>query len=173
MSGSGMATTTRDEIRRTVDTLFLDEYGNAALTLVVDGTSVAVQRPNYKPPRRSKKAFVVLGVDFDKPQHYFGGAIEKGHVRASVLVPSQQGSGFALAVCAELDKRLANKVHEVRADPTRRDDERESPTDGEADHDILSNSGLQVFASSVETIGIVGDNTDFFRVEWSAPYMAG
>ena len=162
-----MATVTRDEIRRTVDKQFPDQ------TVTVSGVTVAVQRPNYKPPRRSKKAFVVLGVDFDKPQHYFGGAVEKGHIRASVLTPAQQGSGFALEVCAELDGKLQNTVHEVQADATRRDDERKSPTEGDADHDILSNSGLQVFASSVETIGIVGDNTDFFRVEWSAPYMAG
>ena len=119
----------------------------AARYIEVGGEQVAVHRTNYQ-PKSTKEQFIVVGVDFGKPEMQYGGAIERGMVRIAVIVPSHRGSGLALRICDKLDELLGRGT--------------------------IVGTSTQLFASQVSTIGMAaGDNVGYFRVDWSAPYMHG
>ena len=138
----------REAVREDIDTLFPNQALTFASRVTGRTEKFPVRRPNYT-PRTGKEQFIVIGIDYGKPAQMYGGVIERGSVIVAVMVPFGMGGGYALEVCAELDRIMPRgTIHET---------------------------ATQLQASEVNTIGRldVGDNTSFFRVDWSAPYMRG
>ena len=107
---------------------------------------------NYKTTKKDKQ-FLFVSIVFDSPSPMFGGGkVEKGKVVVAVMVPSDRGTGLELRICERLDDMLSGS-HQAE----------------DATRGILGIT--QVLFAATNSIGAVGDNERFYRVDWSAPYI--